>query len=319
MEIKIFIRGIKHVMIDSLFGSIGSKSGWRCASDTSVESVVLSRSARFFLIESEETKASLFEENPPLPSFRAYRPDTRTGLTTSTTMSLINVAMSALLMFALIGVHVCHGASLTFTLPYGQRKCFNEELPISGTVRGTIHVSSGAGDMTLDLFVSDSRGTVQFHKSDVNSIKFSFDMPHSAHHQQHQQHHYNSYAGTESYRFCIVNQVHPQASAPKEVSRRVTLDISFVSDMHSEQVSKLAKSEHAEKLFSTFASVSSDVDGVIRKLDELRARELELTQINENTSSTILTISVLASLFTILTGVVNVMSLKSFFKRKKLA
>lgn len=241
-------------------------------------------------------------------------------MTTSTTMSLTNVAMSTLLMFALIGVHVCHGASLTFTLPYGQRKCFNEELPISGTVRGTIHVSSGAGDMTLDLFVSDSRGAVQFHKSDVNSIKFSFDMSHSAYHQQHQQQqHYNSYAGTESYRFCIVNQVHPQASAPKEVSRRVTLDISVVSDMHSEQVSKLATSEHAEKLFSTFASVSSDVDGVIRKLDELRSRELELTQINESTSSTILTISVLASLFTILTGVLNVMSLKSFFKRKKLA
>lgn len=223
---------------------------------------------------------------------------------------------------ALLGAYECHGASLTFTLPYGQRKCFVEELPISGTVRGTVHVSSGIGDMSLDMFVSDSRGVVRYHKSEVNSIKFSFDMPNSAdhlHQQGQQQQYYNSYAGSESYRFCIVNQVHPEAAAPKEVNRRVTLDISFVSDKHVEQVSKLAKSEHAEKLFSTFASVSSDVDGVIRQLDELRARELELTEINESTSSTILTISVMASLFTVLTGVLNVMSLKSFFKRKKLA
>lgn len=224
---------------------------------------------------------------------------------------------------ALLGAHECHGASLTFTLPYAQRKCFVEEFPISGTVRGTVHVSSGIGDMSLDMFVSDSRGIVRYHKSEVNSIKFSFDMPNSADHQHQQgqqtQQYYNSYAGTESYRFCIVNQVHPDAAAPKEVNRKVTLDISFMSHRHEEQVSKLAKSEHAEKLFSTFASVSSDVDGVIRQLDELRTRELELTKMNESTSSTIMTINVMASLFTVLTGVLNVMSLKSFFKRKKLA
>lgn len=223
---------------------------------------------------------------------------------------------------ALLGAHECHGASLTFTLPHGQRKCLVEEVPMSGTVRGTVHVSSGIGDMSLDMFVSDSRGVVRYHKAEVNSIKFSFDMPNPAdhqHHQDQQQQHYNSHVGTESYRFCIINQVHPEAAAPKEVNRRVTFEITFVSDRHVEQMSNLAKSQHAEKLFSTFASVSSDVDGVIRQLDELRARELELTEMNESTSSTILTISVMSSLITVLTGVVNLMSLKSFFKRKKLA
>lgn len=201
-------------------------------------------------------------------------------------------------------------SSLTFNLPYGQRKCFSEEVPPSATVRGAVHVASGRGDMTLDMFVSDSHGTVHFHKSDINSVKFSFRTPAT-----------NSQGvyAPDDYRFCVVNQVHPQAAASPGVIRRITLDVTHMSDRHSAEVDKLAKDEHAEKIFTTFSTVSSEVDEIIEKLDELRAKEQDLTELNENTASTILTISVLASFFTIATGFVNFFSLKSFFKRKKLA
>lgn len=191
-----------------------------------------------------------------------------------------------------------------------------EDLPSVGTVKGTVHVASGKGDMSLDMFVSDSRGAVHAHKSDVNSVKFSFKLPVD----DGPQHHSNGDGRDETYRFCVINQVHPQAVQPKDaVGRKVTLEISYSSNQHIEQLSKLAKTDHAERLFSTFSSVSSDVDQLIRALDELRSKEQELTKLNETTASTILFISLLACLFTILTGILSFMSLKSFFKRKKLA
>lgn len=209
-----------------------------------------------------------------------------------------------------IVTHESLASSLTFNLPYGQRKCFTEELPPSANVRGGINVASGKGDMSLDMFVSDSHGTVHFHKSDVNAVKFSFHTPAS---------NTQGMYAPDDYRFCIVNQVHPQAAASPGVTRRITLEVSYVSDRHAQQVDRLAKEDVAEQVFSRFSSVSSDVDELIEKLDELRAKEQQLTELNENTSSTILTISLIASLFTILTGLLNFLSLKSFFKRKKLA
>lgn len=218
-------------------------------------------------------------------------------------------------------------SSLTFNLPYGQRKCFMEDLPPSSTVQGTVHVSSGHGDMSLDMFVSNSKGTVFYHRSDVNSIKFSFHTPghpnfdnrRSGNPYDTRNVRYYNEVSADTYRFCVVNQVHPQAAASPGVVRRITLDISHISDQYSAEVSKLAKQEHAEKIFSTFSDVSKDVDNLIEQLDDLRAKEQTLSELNESTSTTILTISLLASLFTILTGVINFLSLKSFFKRKKLA
>lgn len=201
-------------------------------------------------------------------------------------------------------------SSLTFELPYGQRKCFMDDLAPNGQVKGTVQVSSGKGEMSLDIFVSDSRGTVHFHKSDINSIKFSFAVPQQPHHD----------GRPETYRFCVVNQIHQNAiTQDDKVVRKVTLRISYVSSEQSNDMSNLAKSHHAEKLFSTFSSVSSDVDQLIRALDDLRMQERQLTQLNESTSATILTISSLACLFTVLTGVLSFLSLKTFFKRKKLA
>lgn len=208
------------------------------------------------------------------------------------------------------------GSKLTFNLPYGQRKCLREEIPGSSTVQGSVEVSSGRGDMTLDLFVTNMEGKVFFHKTDVNSMKYSFRTPGGTSVGAHVG---DEYVVRGMYRFCVVNQVHPHAATTGDVTRRVTLAISYVTDRHQEEVSKLAKEDHAEKVFSSFSTVTSDVDKLIDRMDELRQREKELSQMNETTSRTIVSISVLACLFTILTGVLNFFSLKSFFKRKKLA
>lgn len=168
-------------------------------------------------------------------------------------------------------------------------------------------MSSGTGEMSLDLFVSDQRGVVQFHKSNVNSVKFSFT---TGVYEEHTR---------QVYRFCVVNQVNANAAQPrdKDVARRVTLE---VEEVVGEKASEgLAKQVQMDKVYQSFLTVSSEVNGVIEKMEELRAKEQKLSELNEITSAVILRISIVASLVTVMTGVVNFVSLKRFFKRKKLA
>lgn len=198
-------------------------------------------------------------------------------------------------------------ASITFELTQGQRKCFSEDLPPMATVQGTVHVASGRAEMPLDLFVSDQAGKVYFNKHDVNSVKFTFA---TANYRPHTM---------EPHRFCILSQVHPHAAHAPSISRRVTLDVKSVSHEQGKKVPELARQEHADKIYSDFLTVSQSVDSLIEKMDDLRAAEQTLTDLNERTATTIVQISVVACLFTIGTGVANFLSLKSFFKRKKLA
>lgn len=216
-------------------------------------------------------------------------------------------SLAALLVLQLV-LDAAFSNSLTFELPYGQRKCFSEDLPPDIEVRGTVHVASGQGEMTLDLFVSDMRGVVYFHKSNVDSVKFSFRTGHFPSHTR------------EAFRFCVVNQVSANAAHPSaRVVRRVTLEVETVKDRHDTSTSRLAKQDQVDKVYSSFLGVQNDVDDLIEKMDELRVKEQKLNDINESTSATIFRISLVACLFTILTGVLNFLSLKSFFKRKKLA
>lgn len=69
-------------------------------------------------------------------------------------------------------LRVFFASSLTFELPYWQRKCFTEDLPPDTVTRVMVHVASGQGEMTLNLFVSDLKGVVHFQKSNVDSVKF---------------------------------------------------------------------------------------------------------------------------------------------------
>lgn len=198
--------------------------------------------------------------------------------------------------------------SLTFELPYGQRKCFSEDLPPDTRTLGTVHVSSGHGDMTLDLFVADPRGKVYFHRANVDTVKFSFVTGQGPQHSR------------ENYRFCVVNQVAANAARPAhDVVRRVTLEVDTLRPSSETPAKRIAKQEHVEKVFASFVNVQSDIDDLIEKMDELRAREQMLTDANTQTTTVIFRISLLACVLTIVTGLLNFISLKSFFKRKKLA
>lgn len=217
-----------------------------------------------------------------------------------------SMRFAALLLLAA----AAQASSLTFELPYGQRKCYSEDLAPSTDIRGEVHVAGGRGEMKLDLFVSDAGGTVYFHKSDVNALKFSFKTGVAPSH---------SKTGTQSYRFCIVNQVHPHSAAASNVARRVTLVVEALDKVRAGDMAKLATQGHVEKVQDKFGEVSRKVDEIIDRIDDLRVQEQALSDVNEDTSRMIMRISVLACLFTIATGALNFMSLKSFFKQKKLA
>lgn len=221
--------------------------------------------------------------------------------------------MSTLLLIVLTCflalIRLSFANSLTFELPYGERKCFSEDLPPDVSIHGTVHVSSGQGEMSLDLFVLDESGAVRFHKSDVNSIKFSFrsgSYPHPL---------------RKDYRFCIVNQVKAHAAQPaaRHVTRRVTLEVGVAPGESGGNTGRFAKQEHVDNIYESFLAVSGEIDALIERMDELRAKEEILTEANEQTTVVILRISLVACALTIATGVLNLLSLQRFFKRKKLA
>jgi len=61
-------------------------------------------------------------------------------------------------LFALVIIAfaaVLQGSSaLYFILNAGDRKCFTEVIPASSTVRGTVIIAHGDGDMKIDAYVS---------------------------------------------------------------------------------------------------------------------------------------------------------------------
>lgn len=209
---------------------------------------------------------------------------------------------AALLFFATL----C--ASITFDLPYGQQKSFSEDVSPSVTMRGSVHVAGGRGqgDMKLDVYVTNPQGVVAFHRMDVNAVKFTFK---TSAFQAHT---------TQAYRMCILHQLERGAAhSHSQTYRRITLE--FEQARAKDDLKKLASKSHVDKLHESFHEVSLSVDKLIEGMDDLRMREQTLTSINSDTSSVIVRIAIVACLFTILTGVLNFMSLKSFFKQKKLA
>jgi emp24/gp25L/p24 family/GOLD len=212
-----------------------------------------------------------------------------------------------LLRLALLAAAAAAAAGLTFDLEYGARKCVSEDVPPSADVLGELHVSGGNGDMSLDLFVSDPRGVVYFHKAGANSVKYSFKAGTFAE------------GTTQVYRFCVVHQVHPNAATRTDVMRRVSLSVKVEGKGVKEEVERLAKKGDVTKAQEKFQDVYRDVDSLISRMDELRALEDTLSTANENTSRVVMRVTFLAAVFTIGTGVLNFLNLKSFFKSKKLA
>lgn len=197
-------------------------------------------------------------------------------------------------------------SALTFDLSYGSRKCISEDVTPLADVRGELHVSGGSGDMSLDLFVSDPRGVVYFHRAGANSVKYSFKAG-------------NFGTATQAYRFCVVHQVHPNAATRTEVVRRVTLSVKVEGKGIQEEVAALAKRGDVAQAQEKFQDVYREVDNIISQMDRLRDMEEALSSANENTSRIVMRVTFLAAVFTIGTGVLNFLNLKTFFKSKKLA
>lgn len=211
------------------------------------------------------------------------------------------------LAFALALALFAPATALTFDLLYGSRKCVSEDLPPGAEVKGELHVSGGSGDMSLDLFVSDPRGVVYFHRAAVNSVKYSFTSgSFDANAQQ-------------TYRFCVVHQVHPNSAARTDVSRRVSLDVKVDSASVKEDMKLLASKSDVSRVSDKFQGLYQEVDELIGRMEVLRKAEAALSVANAETSRIVLRVTVIAGVFTVLTGVLNFVSLKSFFKSKKLA
>lgn len=202
-----------------------------------------------------------------------------------------------------------YARAITFDLYFGEQKCFGEDFLPRTSVKGDVHVSTGRGgaDMKLDVVITNSKQVVVFHRAAIHTAKFSFTT--------------GEYKSTTSqpYRICVRHQVPSYAARPPTdiaAYRRVTL--SLHTPRTSQDIAKLASRAHVNRTSQSFREVSFSLERLLQAMHSIRSLEQHLSDIGNSTATLVVCISLLASLFTILTGVLNFMYLKNFFKHKKL-
>lgn len=210
----------------------------------------------------------------------------------------------------LIVAFVCAEA-ITFDLPYGQQNCFGEDFLPRTTVQTEVHVLTGRGggggvDMKLDVSVSNAGGTVIAHHSDASTVKFSFVTGH-----------YKS-TSSQPYRVCVRHQPNNDMHQPGAVSayRRVMLSLTpAVKNVDSDMY---LTHDDADQILLSLNNLSRSVANVIKEIDQIRTLEDTLSDEANHTTPMIIRFSILACLFTILTGFINVGFLKALWKKKKM-
>eukprot|EP00168_Porphyra_purpurea_P010986 TRINITY_DN2753_c0_g1_i2.p1 TRINITY_DN2753_c0_g1~~TRINITY_DN2753_c0_g1_i2.p1 ORF type:complete len:317 (+),score=71.28 TRINITY_DN2753_c0_g1_i2:247-1197(+) len=161
-------------------------------------------------------------------------------------------------------------AALQLVVPFASRKCVAEDLPPATHVRGDVRVAAGNGDMLLDLFVTDTRGVVVYHASNVATSAFSFvTSPPSAH---------SPRMALAPYRFCFHHQAHPHEAHQPGWERRVTLTITRART--EPLVPGVARTAHVSAVETRIREVEDLVEELVGGLDAASsaASEVEAVQ-----------------------------------------
>ena len=216
----------------------------------------------------------------------------------------------SLLRFLLLGAYFALQSSTSYGLSlevdYGSRKCIYEDFPPNTQVTGEFHVSGGHGEMDLDLFVTDPRGVVFYNKQNLQSQQYSFR---TGHYPQHT---------TQTFKFCVVHQIHHQASRASRVKRQVSFTIETKRQKGATRSSQVATGKQLETASERFSDIEVELDILLGDLDEMREHEQVISEIGTRTTKTILFYSLLSIVVTLLTGFLNHYYLRFFFKQKKL-
>lgn len=221
-------------------------------------------------------------------------------------LSLFSVTL--LLLFCAAATYPLPAAALQLVVPFSSRKCIAEDLPPSTHVRGDLRVAAGDGDMTLDLFVSDPRGVVVYHASNVISSAFTFvTSPPSAH---------SPPTAMVPYRFCFHHQAHPHEAHRPGVERRVGVIIT--RERNEPRVPGVATASHVTAVETRMREVEELVEGLVSGLDAASAAAADVEAIQNKVRQWVWGTAVLGCAAIVGGGAFHVWYLRRLFRQKRL-
>lgn len=212
-------------------------------------------------------------------------------------------------------------AAIQFDVFYEGQRCITEELTPYSTVNGLVHVADGPTAMSVDVFVSDSRGQVHFHKAGAVHEAFSFKTgppppsPYGGHEDPH---------APTPFRICAHHAPRPddpargyrRGSSGTPPSRRVT--VSLTQGLSPVAREGLAKRGHVDTHVERVRELEYQLQAVIGGIDDMKAVEADVLRKNDDTNLRVLWYSVAACGVMIGAGAYQVFYMKTFFKRAKL-
>lgn len=212
-------------------------------------------------------------------------------------------------------------AAIQFDVFFEGQRCITEELAPYSTVNGLVHVADGPSAMKVDVFVSDARGKVHYHKAGAVHEAFSFKTgpppasPYGGHEDPH---------APTPYRVCAHHAPGPgdlasgyrRGGSGPSPSRRVT--VSLTQGLAPVAREGLAKRGHVDTHVERVRELEYQLQAVIGGIDDMKAVEADVLRKNDDTNLRVLWYSVAACGVMIGAGAYQVLYMKTFFKRAKL-
>jgi len=199
-------------------------------------------------------------------------------------------------------------AALQLVVPFAARKCVSEDLPPATHVRGDVRVAAGNGDMPLDLIVTDTRGVVVYHASNVATSAFSFvTSPPSAH---------SPRMALAAYRFCFHHQAHLHEAHQPGWERRVT--VAVTRQRPETQVAGVARTAHVSAVEARMREVEDLVEGLVGGLDAASEAASEVEEVQAKVRQWVWVMAVLGCVVIIGGGAAQVWYLRRLFTKKRL-
>lgn len=212
-------------------------------------------------------------------------------------------------------------AAIQFDVSFEGQRCITEELAPYATVSGLVHVADGPSVMKVDVFVTDVRGKVHYHKAGAVHEAFSFKTgppppsPYGGHEDPH---------SPTPYRVCVHHAPGPhdlasgyrRGASGTPPSRRVT--VSLTQGLAPVAREGLAKRSHVDTHVERVRELEYQLQEVIGGIDDMKAVEADVLRKNDDTNMRVLWYSVAACGVMIGAGAYQVFYMKTFFKRAKL-
>lgn len=222
------------------------------------------------------------------------------------------MASHSALLFLLLCISRAADA-LKMKIDFGERKCFTEDVNAHRPVLLDFRASAGHSDMDVDLFVTDHKGKVVFHKSGLSHSRATIgpvlDPPES-----HGS--LTAYAPQYvTYRFCFMHQVVPGQVA-ENVERHIDFRVSSAPARREKE--GLITFRDTDRSNAQIHKLEEEILLLVEKMDVIREQERFLTLKNDSTSRFLTTVSSLTSSLVIAVGILQLEFVQSILRQRKM-